>query len=269
MRHKKIITGIFSLFLVLAPVMPATGAGAATWFTNYTAGNTGSTQFFTTAGGNQSGGGTSSWSFGSPASSPGMTWFTSEGTSSFGSTAIQPGQTTYFVSQTLSGNSATAPAAGTTPPAASSPPPTNGTVQGSNAPPVPAATSMTPQEAQLLGMVNGARAGAGLPALHNDLRLVGIARAKAEDMVALDYFGHWSPTYGMGNMMLQKAGINFSIWGENLAGAPTVDAAFSALMGSAPHRANILGRDYNSIGIGVAQGGGFGLVVVMEFAKES
>ncbi len=282
MRRKQLITAAFSLGLLLASVMPATGVEAATWFTNYNPVTPGNTWSFSTGSSATGAGGWSGGAFSTqaPAGTPAATWYgwsappesqvystfgTGETSGPNGTSAGQPGPITFFLSQSLPGSTATVP-----PPAAATPPPSNsGTIQGSNAPAVPGAAAMSPQEAQLFRLVNGARAAAGLPALRCDLRLVGIARAKAEDMVALNYFGHWSPTYGMGNMMMQKAGINFSLWGENLAGAPTWGTAFSALMSSPLHRDNILGRDYNSIGVGVAQGGEFGLVVVMEFAKET
>ena len=51
------------------------------------------------------------------------------------------------------------------------------------------------EQAEMLALVNQARAEAGLPALAWNQTAADVAAEKARDMVALEYFDHTSPTY--------------------------------------------------------------------------
>lgn len=117
----------------------------------------------------------------------------------------------------------------------------------------------------MIDLVNRERTNAGLAPLAVDMRLVDLARKKSQDMIANNYFSHTSPTYGDPFTMMTNAGISYRTAGENLAGAPTVDQAHSALMSSAGHRQNILNPNYNKIGVGVANGGSYGKMFTQLF----
>lgn len=105
--------------------------------------------------------------------------------------------------------------------------------------------------AQMLALVNACRAENGLAPLVLSDRLSAAASAKADDMATNGYFSHTSPTYGTPSQMLKDFGISYGYMGENIAKGYT-DAAstVSAWMNSAGHRANILGTEFTSLGVG-------------------
>ena len=117
----------------------------------------------------------------------------------------------------------------------------------------------------MIDLVNKARAQAGLSPLKTNMTLVSLARKKAQDMIALKYFNHISPTYGSPFDMMKAAGVTYRYAGENLAGAGNVDLAFNLLMNSSGHRANILNPSYTDIGVGAVQGSQYGMIFVQLF----
>lgn len=135
-----------------------------------------------------------------------------------------------------------------------------------NPAPTPAPVSgLSAQEQQMVDLVNQERAKAGLAPLKVDLTLVRLARLKSQDMIDKNYFDHNSPTYGSPFDMMRNAGITYRYAGENLAGNQSVEAAHNALMNSPGHRANILKPEYTDIGIGIVQGGPYGLMITQMF----
>ena len=114
-------------------------------------------------------------------------------------------------------------------------------------------------------LVNQERAKMGLKELEIHEGLVKLARMKSKDMIDLGYFAHQSPTYGLPFDMIRQAGIPFIYAGENLAGAPSVTRAHTALMNSSGHRANILNPNFTHIGIGIAEGGPYGKMFTQLF----
>jgi uncharacterized YkwD family protein len=78
-----------------------------------------------------------------------------------------------------------------------------------------------------------------------------VARTKSKDMATNNYFGHTSPTYGSAGDMLNKFGITWSAWGENIAsGQKTPEEVMDAWMNSPSHRENILSPNFAFIGVG-------------------
>jgi uncharacterized YkwD family protein len=126
-------------------------------------------------------------------------------------------------------------------------------------------TGLTADEAQMIQLVNQARAKAGLQALIADSALTHTARQKSLDMVSLNYFEHRSPTYGSPYEMMSQFGIEFQHAGENIACDQTVTAAHQALMNSEGNRDNILNASYTSIGIGIIKGGQCGQMYTQQF----
>ena len=106
---------------------------------------------------------------------------------------------------------------------------------------------------------NAERASNGLGLLQIDAALVGIARSRANDMAANNYFAHTSPTGVTAFTLLSQAGYSYSMAGENIArnnypGSQTVATAMSGFMNSPGHRANILDGRYTRVGIGAVTG---------------
>jgi uncharacterized protein YkwD len=120
-------------------------------------------------------------------------------------------------------------------------------------------------EAKMLEMINAERKTAGLPPLKADPELVPVARAHSADMFARSYFSHHSPEGNTPSDRIRKAHVRFLTAGENLALAPTLSLAHKGLMNSPGHRANILHRAYGRVGIGILDGGAYGLMVTQNF----
>lgn len=131
----------------------------------------------------------------------------------------------------------------------------------------PASAALTADEARLFGLINSARSSEGVLPLELDMRLVEIARLKAQDMVANNYFGHISPTYGSPREMLRKFGVSFRSAGENICKAADVYRAHLLLMNSPEgHRENILNPDFTRVGVAVVPQGSYVVVVELFIA---
>lgn len=130
---------------------------------------------------------------------------------------------------------------------------------------VSAPLSSPEAEAEMLRLLNQARAEAGEPPLAPDEALRGVARAYATDMFQRGYFAHVSPEGKDPFDRIEEAGISYRAAGENLALAPTVNVAHAGLMRSPGHRANILEPRYRRVGIGAVDGGLRGLMFVQLF----
>lgn len=112
----------------------------------------------------------------------------------------------------------------------------------------------------VLNLVNAERSKAGLKPLKMSEELRSIANLKARDMADKNYFDHTSPTYGSPFQMLQDFGVHYSAAGENIAaGQKTPEEVMNSWMNSSGHRANILNANFDTLGVGVYQGGSFGI----------
>ncbi|GGX80805.1 CAP domain-containing protein [Streptomyces hiroshimensis] len=104
---------------------------------------------------------------------------------------------------------------------------------------------------QLLSLVNQERAKAGLRPLKASTRLAGLAQAFSDDMARRGFFNHTDPDGRSPWDRAARYGIR-NLGGENIArGHPDAHAVMDAWMHSAGHRANILNRDYRTLGIGL------------------
>ncbi len=110
-------------------------------------------------------------------------------------------------------------------------------------------------EEKMIELVNQERVSRGLKKLEFDENLRVIARGHSADMFEKGYFSHYSIEGKSVADRALKTGVDFLTIGENLAYAPDVGLAHKGLMNSEGHRANILSKDYNKIGIGVMDGG--------------
>lgn len=121
-------------------------------------------------------------------------------------------------------------------------------------------------EAGMVNLINKERRERGIKELVWDPDLVPPARAHARDMWERQYFGHVSPEGEDLGDRLDKAGVKYSLAGENLALAPTLATAHNGLMNSEGHKANILEQGFGRIGIGVIDNGINGKMFVQIFA---
>ena len=120
-------------------------------------------------------------------------------------------------------------------------------------------------EAEMLVMINKERADNGLKPLRADAELVPVARLHSRDMFVRGYFAHINPDGKNPFDRMKASGVSFQTAGENLALAPTLRIAHTNLMNSPGHRANILNPAFGRVGIGILDGGYYGLMISQEF----
>jgi uncharacterized protein YkwD len=127
-----------------------------------------------------------------------------------------------------------------------------------------------------LCLLNRQRAAHGIRALRADGKLARAARGHARDMVAQHYFSHTSRSGASFSARIKRTGWtrtrrSYTV-GENIGwgggSLSTPRQMVRAWMSSAGHRANILDRSFNLIGIGIANGaptGGSGATYATDF----
>ena len=120
-------------------------------------------------------------------------------------------------------------------------------------------------EARMLAMVNEERAKQGLQPLKADPELAVVARAHSKDMFARGYFSHVTPEGKTPSDRIRAGGVKFLTAGENLALGQTLNICHQGLMDSPGHRANILEPAYGRLGIGILDGGIYGLMITQNF----
>jgi uncharacterized protein YkwD len=120
-------------------------------------------------------------------------------------------------------------------------------------------------EARMLDLVNEERAKQGLSLLKADPELAVVARAHSKDMFARGYFSHVTPEGKTPSDRIRAGGVRFLTAGENLALGQTLNICHQGLMNSPGHRANILEPSYGRLGIGILDGGIYGLMITQNF----
>ena len=106
-------------------------------------------------------------------------------------------------------------------------------------------------EQRLFELINRERAAAGIAPLKLDSRLTQAARKHTQRMVDQDSIVHQLPGEDVLLMRLVSEDIRTDHDGENVALNASADLAHQALMQSPGHRANILGPEFNAVGIAV------------------
>lgn len=127
------------------------------------------------------------------------------------------------------------------------------------------ATPKPSYETEMLQLINKERQKRGLKLLQADPEMLQVARAHSQDMFARGYFAHDNPEGKDPFDRMRAANIRFATAGENLALAQTVEIAHVNLMNSPGHRANILNPSFGRVGIGILDGGFYGLMISQEF----
>lgn len=120
-------------------------------------------------------------------------------------------------------------------------------------------------ENHLLVLVNQERRKANLPLVARDTAMRVVARKHSLDMFQKGYFSHIS----LGNTSpfdrIKAHNLTYFTAGENLALAQTVEIAHLGLMNSPGHKANILNPKFGRLGIGIMDGGIYGIMVTQNF----
>lgn len=127
------------------------------------------------------------------------------------------------------------------------------------------ATERPDLEAEMLVLINKERKEHGLHSLKADPKLAVVARKHSADMFARSYFSHYTPEGADPYARMIKGKIIFLTAGENIALAQTLPLAHTGLMNSPGHRANILNPAYGRVGIGILDGGLYGLMITQNF----
>jgi uncharacterized protein YkwD len=115
-------------------------------------------------------------------------------------------------------------------------------------------------EKQLVSLTNQSRASAGLKALKVDAKLTSIARWRSKDMITRGYFSHNIPPNGYNVFhVLDTKGYCYAVAGENIGWNNFPDdiatgVVHNSFMKSSGHRANILGKRWDVIGVGAYKG---------------
>ncbi|MDP2909992.1 MAG: CAP domain-containing protein [bacterium] len=115
-------------------------------------------------------------------------------------------------------------------------------------------TSLSSEE--VIKFTNLERANYGLLPLSESIKLNQSAMAKAQDMLAKQYFEHESPAGERVSDLVKETGYKYIILGENLAmgGFENDQDLVQAWMNSPGHRENILNPNYEEIGVAAAKG---------------
>lgn len=121
-------------------------------------------------------------------------------------------------------------------------------------------TEQTPEEddngtsqgdfaSQVVELVNAERAKYGLSALTVDAKVQQAALVRAKE--SAQSFSHTRPNGSSFSTALTEAGVSYRRAGENIAyGQRTPQQVMNAWMNSSGHRANILNKDFTTIGVG-------------------
>jgi uncharacterized protein YkwD len=108
-------------------------------------------------------------------------------------------------------------------------------------------------ERELFAAVNQARRAYGLSPLRWDESLATAARRHAKVMAERGSAQHGFEGEPSLSARVKQAGAHFSWLSENVIQGPSPEFIHVQFMKSPPHRANILDRDMDSIGIGVVE----------------
>lgn len=124
--------------------------------------------------------------------------------------------------------------------------------------PATLAYSTEMSNSSLLSATNAQRANNGSPALSSNGLLSAAAQAKANDMVARDYWSHNTPDGQEPWIFIDAQGYNYTKAGENLAyGFSTSSETVIGWMNSPSHKANLLDTAFSEVGFGFANSANF------------
>jgi len=118
---------------------------------------------------------------------------------------------------------------------------------------IPAHAGPSQHEQQLFDLVNHEREKAGLNKLEWNDQLAEAALAHSKLLAENRDLSHQFSGEPLLQERVGATRLRFNSVAENVAAAPDIDTAHTALMKSPGHRANILHQDYNAIGISIVE----------------
>jgi uncharacterized protein YkwD len=127
------------------------------------------------------------------------------------------------------------------------------------------ATDRSDLESKMLELVNQERVKRGFNPLKADPQLTIVGRMHSRDMFTRGYFSHYTPEGKDPFDRMKASGVRFLTAGENLALGQTLIICHEGLMNSPGHKANILNPSFGRVGIGILDGGVYGLMISQEF----
>jgi uncharacterized protein YkwD len=138
------------------------------------------------------------------------------------------------------------------------PPTPTRTPAASPTPTLVAAAELSDLEQDMLEAINAERAAEGLPALTVDPVLTELARGHAQDMIDRNYFSHVTLEGLTYRDRLKERGIELNWVGENFyadscSEEDIVECTMNWLMGDPPHKANIMHKHFELVGIGMVK----------------
>lgn len=111
------------------------------------------------------------------------------------------------------------------------------------------------EQKQIVALINIERVKRGLPTLLENTRLNQSADFKATDMATYEYFSHLGTNNQRLGALLAMVGYQYLAAGENLAmGFSSAQDVVNAWIKSPTHHANLLDREYQETGVGLASG---------------
>lgn len=122
------------------------------------------------------------------------------------------------------------------------------------------------EERELVADVNRVRTDQGLPGVVVDEVLSRAALLHAQDMASRRFFGHYAPDGTSLIDRLRAVGFHWRVAAENIALDKDAEHANAALLGSPPHRANILDPRVRWIGVAALGVGVDAALFVEDFA---
>lgn len=120
-------------------------------------------------------------------------------------------------------------------------------------------------ETAMLQKINAERTARGLKPLKMHQGARRVAREYGTYLFAQGIFSHIDAEGRGPAERMKAAGVDYAMVGENLALNSTLEGAHEGLMNSKGHRDNILYPFFSGVGIGVIDGGDYGMIFVQEF----
>lgn len=126
----------------------------------------------------------------------------------------------------------------------------------------PSASALTSDESCFFNATNAERASRGIPKLKLMSDLTTLARSHSKKMAADGTIYH-------NNNLGNDISGHWTAAGENVGMGPDCQSVQDAFMASPGHKANILDKDYNQVGVGVAYDSDGTVYVTVDFAHRS
>lgn len=123
-------------------------------------------------------------------------------------------------------------------------------------------------EIRVFDMLNHIRVSNGLAPFSLNPSLTSVARYRAQDMIARDYFSHVTPEGKSIYDVLAEHGVAFAQAGENIQycsppGWKSLEGFIDTWMASSGHRANILNGGFSQLGVGIVDADNKRMAVVI------